>query len=125
MFHHLTSDQRKNPDRRIPVYAQREVVIHLLDSEVGQFGESVAARRREMGMLVTANEKDIAEGRLHGREEEVYLLRRGAFPSRWSVTGGRLVAGSPQPRQHAFVQDGRATVRGCIQLFDGQASDSS
>src|SRR5262249_18431805 len=98
MCHHLASDQRKNPDRRVPVYPQREVVVRLLDSKVGQFGESIVVRRRETGMLVTANEKDIAEVRLQGREEEVYLLPPRAFLSRRSVTGGRLVAGSPQLR---------------------------
>ena len=96
MFHHLASDQRKNPNCRVPIYAQREVVVRLLDSKVGQFGESVVVRGRETGMLVTANEEDVAEGRLQGQEEEVYLLPPWAFLSRRFVTGGRLVAGSPR-----------------------------
>jgi hypothetical protein len=37
MLYHLASDQRKNPDHRVPVYAQREVVVRLLDSKVDGF----------------------------------------------------------------------------------------
>jgi len=68
----------------------------LLNSEVGEFGESVVAGWRELGVLETTQQEYVAEARLQVGEHEIDLQRRRSLLRGLSVTGDLLVAASPK-----------------------------
>jgi len=112
MFDHLPLNERKNPNCRISIDADRKIVVNLLDSQVGKFDKSVVAGRRKLGVPESAQQKHIAEARFHVGEHEIDLQRRCSLLRGLSVTGELLVTTSPQTSQHPFIQDRLVAVPG-------------